>query len=245
MLDAYTHLDMTAADPIEDLRERMASGPVSRALIVETWSGDNVTCLERVIAERSSAFRVARCFRQEGANAFEDEMTVAIRVKTCDLSQLGTLAEQMVRTRKWLLPHAEFGISALKNALLPLAKTHPELNIYLPHLGWPIREKIDDFDWQTSMEELSSIRNLVVGVSAIEHFSRERYPHRDVQGFAHTVLDIFDRDAVVPGSDYPLFEKSQYSAYMELASAWIEGPPVSRFARSLFGEEAKEKQPVD
>jgi hypothetical protein len=37
MMDAFTHLDMSALDPIADFQSRMASAGIERALAVETW----------------------------------------------------------------------------------------------------------------------------------------------------------------------------------------------------------------
>jgi hypothetical protein len=225
MMDAYTQLDMSTTYPIEDLRLRMASARIDRALIVETWGKDNFVSLERLLASPSPQFRVALCFRPEeecqGLDILQQEMVGALRVKTADIRHLGRLADSLESSGKWLLPHAESGIKALKDELLPLAKLHPRLGIYLPHFGWPRRDKQDDTDWQDSVSDLSRLPTIVVGISAICYFSRETYPHKDIELFATRLLDAFGPDSVVVGSDYPLLEKNMYAQYIKLAQQWV------------------------
>jgi hypothetical protein len=58
MMDAYTHLDMLTSDPIADFQSsRMTCAGVARAFTVETWSGDNFPCLERLIDHCLPQFR--------------------------------------------------------------------------------------------------------------------------------------------------------------------------------------------
>jgi predicted TIM-barrel fold metal-dependent hydrolase len=242
MMDAYTHLDMTSVDPIEDLRVRMASAGVERALIVETWGKDNLACLERVVAERSREFRVGLCFRPDeerpGMDALKHEMVGALRVKTADIRRLGKMADALQSSGKWLLPHAESGIKALKDELLALAKEQPDLGIYLPHCGWPVPDGKVNADWQESIAALSELDNIIVGVSAVSYFSREAYPHSDIKPIAKGLIDTFGPESMVAGSDYPLFQKDMYGEYMGLAQEWIQQQSpilVSRFEFGLFG----------
>ncbi|MGB8477861.1 MAG: hypothetical protein WCE63_03340 [Acidobacteriaceae bacterium] len=88
MMDSYTHLDMSAQDPIEDLRLQMASARINRALIVETWGKDNSDCIEHLIALPSPQFRVVVCFRPEDAfpslDILQEDIVAGIRIKTAD-----------------------------------------------------------------------------------------------------------------------------------------------------------------
>jgi L-fuconolactonase len=159
-------------------------------------------------------------------------------VKTADLHRLGRIPAMLESTGKWLLPHAESGIRALAEELLQLSAARPGLPIYVPHMGWPRRDQQDDKDWRESVAMLSRLPNLVVGISAIAHFSREAFPHNDVAPFAAHLLATFGAESLVAASDYPLFEKDRYAQYMLLASSWIaSGNPCGRrFEASLFGE---------
>jgi predicted TIM-barrel fold metal-dependent hydrolase len=246
MIDAYSHLDMTVAQPIADLERRMDAAGVDGALVVETWSGDNRARLQQLIASRSNRFRVAFCFRpeeeQSGAELLSSEMMRALRVKTADLNRLGLIAARLESTGKWLLPHAELGIGALTKELLQLVAVCPGIPVYLPHMGWPRRGRQGDNDWLESISRLSKLPNLVVGISAIAHFSHDPFPHDDVAPFAADLHANLPSESLVTASDYPLFEKNRYAQYLELARRWIGGKQSEdRFKSSLFGKQLAEK----
>lgn len=224
MMDAFAHLDMSVDDPIGDLELRMHAAQVDHALIVETWGKDNRACLESLIASTSQRLRVAFCFRIEeepSVQHLHSAMVGALRVRTADLKALGTLASTLEYTEKWLMPHAESGIRELTEELFQLAAHHPGLRIFLPHMGWPRQNLRDDYGWWDCVSRLSVLPNLTVGVSAIAHFSREPFPHSDIEPFADRLLQIFRPESLVSGSDYPLFEKDRYAQYMKLAEDWI------------------------
>lgn len=248
MIDAYTHLDMSAAQPILDIEQRMRAAGVDRALIVETWSGDNHECLQELMASPVPALRIAPCFRPDqessGAELVSSEVVRALRVKTADLRRLGPVAATLRSAGKWLLPHAESGIGALTEELLQLAAVYPGLPIYLPHMGWPRRDKRDDNDWHHSIARLSKLPTLIIGVSAIAHFSREDFPHDDVAQFTERLLATFGQERLVAASDYPLLEKHRYSEYMQLANHWIAstGQTGNRVESGLFGKQLADQK---
>ena len=225
MMDAYTHLDTACADPIADMQARMAQAGIARALAVETWKGDNLSWLQRIMAAPAPQFRVAPCFRADVNQPFRDVLqhaaVVGLRVRTADLHRLHELAAWLAASGKWLIPHAESGIGPLRKALLALLERAPGLRIYLPHLGWPRQDKRDDPEWEAAVSEFRSIPGMVVGISALEHFSRAPFPHEDVKPFAARLMEIFAPASMVAASDYPLIEKSLYAQYMHLAQAWI------------------------
>jgi hypothetical protein len=70
-------------------------------------------------------------------------------------------------------------------------------------------------------------------------FSREGYPHQDMEPLAAESLDAFGADSLVPGSDYPLLETSNYAESMSLAQRLIQmgnTRGTCRFASSIFGK---------
>ena len=78
-----------------------------------------------------------------------------------------------------------------------------------------------------------------MGISAIDNFSRETYPHKDIEPFAARLLETFGPDSVVIGSDYPLFEKDMYAQYINLAQQWVQRTNthgVCRFESNVFGD---------
>lgn len=225
MIDAYTHLDMSVSDPITDFQSKMASAGIDCALAIETWSGLNFPCLERIVKLNIHEFRVAPCFRPEAAlppmDFLRKEAVFGLRVKTADFSRLGNVAGFVESSKKWLVAHAENGIGMLTSELLSLRNQHPQLCVYVPHLGWPRCDGMDDKNWMDSLTTLSRIRGVVVAISAIAHFSREPFPHSDVAPFAFHLLKLFRSESVVVGSDFPMFDTNRYAEYMKLATDWI------------------------
>jgi hypothetical protein len=171
-------------------------------------------------------------------------VVLGLRAKTADLRLLRDLETSLAASGKWLIPHAENGIGPLKTELLALAQRAPGLHIYLPHLGWPRQNKADDGEWEAAVSELQAIPGMVVGISALAHFSREPFPHKDVEPFAARLMDIFGPASVVAASDYPLIEKNLYAEYMQLAGAWIRRADAQwspRFERAWnSGEKGEE-----
>jgi hypothetical protein len=249
MIDAYTHLDVTCADPIADMKARMAHAGVEGALAVETWKGDNLPWLQEMMAEPSPQFRVVPCFRPDqrrpSRDVFQNGAVMGLRVRTTDLHELQDGAIWLAASGKWLVPHAENGIGPLAKELLALAQRTPGLQIYLPHLGWPRQNAIDDLEWEAAVSELHEIPGMVAGISAIAHFSREPFPHPDVEDFAARLIEIFGPASVVAASDYPLFEKNLYTEYMQLAQSWARRADARwspRFERA-FDRDGGEKIP--
>lgn len=225
MMDAYTHLAMAAPNPVAEFRERMARTGIDYALAVETWKGDNYEVLEALLHSQPSDFRVVLCFREESRSRLctlvAHPMLAGIRVRTAALPRLEELAGLLVSSGKWLVPHAESGIGALTNQLLRLGRAYRDLRIYLPHCGWPRRERVDDPDWDTCIAELAALPNIIAGISAIHYFSSEPFPHRDVQPFAAKLIKSFGANSIAAASDYPMFDPQRYSEYISLARQWI------------------------
>jgi hypothetical protein len=231
MMDAYTHLDMSAQHPMDALEGCMEEAGIDRALVVETWSQDNRPCLDRLIASPLPQFRVALCFRPtdegSGPAILAENAVGAVRVRTGDLKALRPLAAALESSRKWLIPHAEAGIGKLTSELLDLIREFPQLRIFLPHMGWPCRDGQDEQDWYESVSRLGALPNVVAGVSAIAHFSRKPFPHEDMKPYAIRLREVFGPESLFAASDYPLFEKGKYVDYMNLAMEWI-GPGIAR-----------------
>jgi hypothetical protein len=139
MMDAYTHLDLTCANPIADMKARMAQAVINRALAVETWKGDNLPWLQKIMSQLSPQFRIAPCFRpdqqQPSTDILQNDAVMALRVRTADIRQLQGMERLLAASGKWLIPHAEDGIGPLKKELLALARRAAGLQIYVPHLG--------------------------------------------------------------------------------------------------------------
>lgn len=240
MIDAYTHLDMSAQFPMDALEQWMDKAAIDRALIVETWSQDNRSCVDQIIASPSPRFRVALCFRATeerfSTTILEQEAVGGIRIRATDLQAFRPFAAALESSKKWLIPHSEAGIGELTSELVNLIGDYPDLRILLPHMGWPRRNQQNDEDWDKSVSTLSALPNVVAAISAISHFSRTPFPHEDIKPFVIRLRELFGSESLCAGSDYPLFETGRYVDYMKLAIEWI-GPRAEepgRLESTLF-----------
>jgi len=242
MTDSYTHIDLAADRPLDDLRRKMAAGGVLRALVVETLNGDNREFLERLRRAREPQFRLAFCYRRESPKDalrfMADDWVAALRVRTAQLEGEDTnwLAE-LQASGKYLLIHAESGIQALVRNARAVAAAYPRLRIYVPHLGWPRRQGVDDPHWWESMRALHAVANAIVGVSSLLTFSRCPFPHPDVQTLAGELIRLFGPERLVAGTDFPYIEKARYGEYAGLAHGWIRHIwPQWVDSKAVFGD---------
>jgi predicted TIM-barrel fold metal-dependent hydrolase len=241
MTDSYTHIDLTAADPIGDLRAKMTAGGVLRALVVETLKGDNHKQLVTLSKARPSQIRLAFCYRPESADSAKrfmaDPEVVALRVRTAQLEENIAWLAELETSGRYLLIHAESGIAALVRNARAVAAAHPRLRIYVPHLGWPRNEKKDDPLWRDSIQALHAIPNAIIGISSLLTFSRQPFPHPDVHGFARELIQLFGPSRLVAGSDFPFIDKPRYAGYVGLAHQWIRNIwPQWSDSAAIFGE---------
>ena len=210
MTDAYCHLDMDAESPLADIERLMLAAGVSDAFLIETWDGRN----RRMLAE-TDKFSVALCYRQECRS--ELLQFTGVRMSTEDIRRDKDFCRQIGESGKTLVAHAEDGVGALCREIARLR----EIKVYVPHLGWPIREGKADSDWESALNEFASMPLVTIGISAIAHFSRQPFPHDDVRDLALRLIPQFPASRIAIGSDYPLFDKDRYADYMCLARDWV------------------------
>lgn len=222
MTDAYAHLDMDPAlpCPLADIESRMASAGIQRALLVETWDGRNRHVLDKILETPAERFEVALCYRKESSCELNMGLK-AVRMSTEDIRSDPGLCEELHRTEKLLLTHAECGIGPLCREIERLHQRVPKLSIYVPHIAWPLREGKRDTDWDGAIPDLAAMPSVIIGISAIAHFSLEPFPHNDVRDLASRAISQIPAPRIVIGSDYPLFEKARYADYMSVAREWV------------------------
>jgi hypothetical protein len=228
-LDGYFHLDAGAPDPLADLEQRLATAQIERVLVVETWAGKEKGFLDQLAARPpgpADTRPVAYCFRggTEAAVAPVIQLPAvrALRFKTADLeSAPAWVAEQLENSRRFLLCHGELGAGRLARAVAAIAARHPALRIYIPHLGWPRRDKADDPDWPAAIAALGALPNVVLGVSGLASFSRIPFPHDDMQPLAQRAIEVFGPGRLIAATDHPYIEKRRYSEYYHLSRKWI------------------------
>jgi predicted TIM-barrel fold metal-dependent hydrolase len=231
MLDGYFHLDASAPDPLADLEDRLAEATAKRALVVETWAGKEKSLMEKLAAREDGAADerpLAFCFRGQDEAALGAVLSLpvvrALRMKTVDLESMPSGLDRLLEhSGRYLLCHGELGIGQLTRAVGEIATRRPRLRIYIPHLGWPRRDKVDDADWPAGIAALSALPNVIIGVSGLASFSRTVFPHDDVRPLAQAAIGAFGPDRLVAATDYPYIDQERYSDYYHLSRQWITG----------------------
>jgi predicted TIM-barrel fold metal-dependent hydrolase len=207
---------MDAESPIADIEQRMSQAHVSNAFLIETWDGRN-----RLALRQTDKFSVALCYRRECRRELlqlmEKGKLTGVRMSTEDIRRDTDFCREIGTFGKTLVAHAETGIGSLCRELTRFR----EMKVYVPHLGWPIREGKTDGDWGPALQEFAGMPSLDIGISAIAHFSSQTFPHDDVRDFAFGVISQLPASRVLIGSDYPLFEKTRYAGYIYLARDWV------------------------
>lgn len=233
MVDGFAHLDLSTQDPVVDILSRMNAAAVPRTLLVERWDGRDRADLDSLPNRQLCQFRLAFCFRRDSRAAqatIEAPHVIGLRVRGSDLEVLGEVSSRLADLGKYLVVHSDDGIGPLTDRLVRILESRADLKVYVPHLGWPTADGREDPSWRTSIRRLAELPTVVVGVSAIPHFSRLDYPHEDVRDYCEALLDAVGSQRAVPASGYPLPDPTRYGDYLVLASSWIHGR--SRFQAS-------------
>lgn len=225
MMDAYTHLDLAMPDPAADIQNRLREAGATEALAVETWDGSNREELQRILRIREEGVRVALCFRRQTptylTQLLHNPRLAALRCRASSLADNSDMLGVLARSGRWLLIQSEDGAATIQSVLERALRVHPSLKVYVPHFGWPRVRGADDEHWTEAMTALSRHPNLIVGLSAVEHFSREAFPHRDIRPFAVQLLGLFGPTRVVVGTDFPNCARDNYGESLRLVRRWI------------------------
>jgi predicted TIM-barrel fold metal-dependent hydrolase len=222
MIDAFVHLDMSAADPAADLRARMRDTGADRALVVETGAGDNRAVLDGILELRDPSLPVVYMYRGQPLQPLlKHEGFAGIRATSKLLEGNPAWLGQLAASGRWLVPHAESGIGLLARQLRDIAGARPELKVCVPHLGWPRRGGRDDPDWPEAVKILAALDRVIFGVSAMTAFTREWFPHPGLRRLIEPALRRFGPARLVAATDYPYVDKVNYPRYLALARQWI------------------------
>jgi len=222
MIDAFVHLEMSAPDPLADLKARMREGGADRALVVETGAGDNRAVLDRILELRDPTLPVIYMYRgQDLTPLLKHDGFAGIRATSRMLEGNPGWLKALEASGRWLIPHAESGLAVLARQLREIVRERPRLKVCVPHLGWPRRSGRDDPDWPAAAEMLAGLERVVFGVSAMTAFTNEWFPHPSLRRLVEPALRSFGSARLVAATDYPYVDKANYPRYLALARQWI------------------------
>jgi predicted TIM-barrel fold metal-dependent hydrolase len=221
MMDAFNHLDMKGPDPLAECRELMRAAGVDRSVVVETGAGDNRAVLDGIVERREPGLPVIYMYRGKPVRpVVEREGVIGLRAGGKLLEGEPGWLGDLAAAGRWLLPHADPGIGTLTRQLGRIRAKYPRLNIYVPHIGWPVRGSAMDPDWPAAMEMLGRM-GVTLGVSALTAFSKAPFPHDELRRMTLPALRHFRPDRLVAATDYPYVEKARYADYLALVCQWI------------------------
>lgn len=228
MIDAYMHLDLAQGAPLEAWEACWAEAGMTHALLVESWGGDDRCLMER-LPFRPGLGR-ALCLRRQDTRELEAMLDrpdfLALRVREEDLARPDLPLRRMADQGVALLVSAAAGTRSLAAGLEALRRKARGLTFYVPHLGWPSMQTKEDAEWRAAMTRVAELGPVVVGLSAISHFSRQPYPHDDVRGRAQWLCSLFGPGRITVATDYPHMPQEHYTDYLALVCGW---------AREVFG----------
>ncbi|MFC6964834.1 amidohydrolase family protein [Halocatena marina] len=102
---------------------------------------------------------------------------------------------------------------------LELVETYPELTYLFDHFAHASPETPTDNGTFAQFEDLAAYGNVAVKVSEIVHMSESSFPYEDMHDHVRWFLEMFGRDRVIWGSDYP--NVSDVASYAE-ACNWLK-----------------------
>ena len=102
---------------------------------------------------------------------------------------------------------------------LELVETYPELTYAFDHYGHADPEVPPDEAPFSTFRDLAEYDSVAVKLSEIPHFSNESFPYEDMHDHVRWFLDVFGRERVVWGSDFP--NVSDVAAY-EDSLRWLD-----------------------
>lgn len=86
---------------------------------------------------------------------------------------------------------------------LELVETFPELTFLFDHFAHAGPDVSTDSETLSQFEELAEYNNVAVKISEVVHRSTEGFPYTDMHDKLRWFIDIFGRERVIWGSDYP------------------------------------------
>jgi predicted TIM-barrel fold metal-dependent hydrolase len=244
IIDAYAHCGLSKYEPIEKVREAMAAGQVSRAVLVQHLGEFDNSYIGSVVASDPEHFAGVLLVDHQAEN-FAGRLTQC--VASGNFRGLRLTAEALVANPALGSLAADLGLvivlyapQGIRPILRPLQKelrTAPFTRLVITHLGNPglSESKLD----QVSSEvlELARFANVYLQLSGMKMFCP--YPYELLYPLIEQAFAAFGANRVLWGSNYPVVGSSKdYVADLRLL---LDGRlPVPREAIALIaGENAK------
>jgi L-fuconolactonase len=88
-------------------------------------------------------------------------------------------------------------------SVVKLADTHPDVTFVVDHMAWPDETTNPDTEPWSDFSRLATYDNAYVKVSSLPRSSGEGWPYRDLWDYIRNLVEWFEADRLMLGSDYP------------------------------------------
>lgn len=221
IIDAYAHCGREKYLPQERLETAHREAGVGGCLLVQHMGQFDNGYLAQIVAsapDRYKAIGLIDAERTDGAAALDGLLCGAthgvsfsgVRMTDAMLDAAPACLDLLNAYAATLCVHFPGGVDQQLPRLQRIAAEYPNVTIYVPHLGWPkIVDGRASRSWTRALERLATIGQTIVGLSAVDHFSRQPYPHRDIWPSIRQIVGIVGADRAVWASDFPLVLKHE------------------------------------
>lgn len=242
LLESVETFDVDAAYTAEKLLEDMDSADVDRAVVVGypicEWTDNWYTVTAAAEHDRLSGIVMIDPFNMEAGDRLRDLMTND-GILGCRLGVLcpyDRMWETFDPTTEWLreaIEEPEFWTAAHEtdalvqvlahvdqlDQVLAMVDTYPELTYLIDHFSHADPNEAPGESAFSQYAALAEYDTVYAKISEIQHRSEEPYPYEDMHDHVRWLLDVFGRERLVWGADYP--NVSDEATYEECVT-WLE-----------------------
>jgi L-fuconolactonase len=244
IVDAYAHCGLSKYEPIEKVREVMAAGGVSRAVLVQHLGEFDNSYIRSVVASDPEHFAGVLLIDHTVENAAE---TLAGWVASRSFQGLRLTSEALLANPDLFSLAGDLGLAIVlytPQGVLPILprlqqslQSAPFTRLVITHLGNPTLIGSDLDESANAVLELARFSNVYLQLSGMTMFCP--YPHEPLYPLIERAVGVFGARRIIWGSNYPVVGSQQdYVADLRLL---LEGrlPVPGDAINQIAGENAK------
>lgn len=161
------------------------------------------------------------------------ERMLGVRMHAC--LEYAECSTELNRTADWILDDALDPVweaaAALDTAVFvfpkaqqlsmvaEIAETHPDVQLVVDHMAFPDETTDPDEPPWTEFESVAEHDNVAVKISSLPRSAERAWPYADLHGYVRNLVEWFDPERLMLGSDYPWMD--DWADYADCCS-WVE-----------------------
>jgi len=222
IIDAYAHCGLSKYEPIEKVRDAMASAGVARAVLVQHLGEFDNTYIGSIVESDTKHFAgvllvdhrqkdvVGRLERWHSSGHFQ-----GIRLTTQAITESPDLLSTAANLGMIIVLYAPEGIRPIVGQLEKEFRLAPFTRLVITHLGNPSFEKGDLAESARDVFRLAKSGNVFLQISGMKQFCP--YPHETLFPLIADSLTHFGPKRLLWGSNFPVVgTKEDYLADLHL-----------------------------